>query len=165
MKTRTWLFQAAALPLLIPLLSCSGGDGKPTPSVVTLQGVGTSGVSSMTVGLSDVTVTIDGKAAFIGGISGVVDIASKGELSVARFAVPDGARTVSVTLLFDDYATYASTSGRTGIVDAHGKSVSLSIPASALVNGGIVGISLDVGRSLAPSGGGWVLEPHVSVSY
>lgn len=164
MKNQFRTFAAVTLCTLpLSVIGCSGNDqvGKPgRQATVTVTGVNTSALTSMSLALSDVTATVDGKPATVSGITGVLDLVHGGAQSVARVAVPPDAQDVRVVVRFDDYGTYESTDGASGIVDARGKVLALSLPAS-----GNAAVSLDLGRSLTTGSGGRVLEPSYATMH
>lgn len=168
MKTQLRTLATATLfSLPLSAVACSGGGDVTRPGregTVTLTGVNTQNLSSMTLGLSDVTATVDGKAQTVYGISGLLELAKGGSQTVARFALPEGAHSVSVVVRFDDYGTYEAKAGAAGIVDARGKVLALALPVQAL-DQGTAAVSLDLSRSLSPSAGGWVLEPRLAAMF
>lgn len=164
MKKKNRIFAALALCTLpLSIIACSGNDEATKPGregSVTVTGVNTSRLTSMSLGLSSVAVTVDGKATTVSGITGVLDLVHGGAQSVAKFVVPPDARDVRVVVRFDDYGAYQTTDGASGIVDARGKVLTLALPAS-----GNAAVSIDLERSLAGGSGGQVLEPHYAALY
>lgn len=99
-----------------------------------------------------------------GHLTGVLDLVQGGSQSVARFAVPPGARDVRVVVRLDDYGAYESKDGTSGAIDARGKVLTLALDADHLASGPVV-VSLDADRSLTTNAKGAVLEPSFGVSY
>lgn len=167
MKTPISKLAAAALCALPLSVAACSGDGKVIRSGqaanVTVTGVNTSGVGELSLGVSDVSATVDGKETPVSGISGVLDLVNGGAQSVGRFSVPGNATAVSVIVTLDDYGAYESADGSAGSVDARGKVLSFSLPASAL--DGTIAASLDVGRSLTSGSGDRILEPNYTTAY
>lgn len=168
MKAQFWTISAAALCALPLCTTACSGSGEVITSgreaSVTLRGVGTSGVTSLSLPLSDVTANVDGKSVTVRDVPGTLNLVGGEDQVVARFAVPSPANNALVTIRFDDYGGFESASS-SGAVDARGKVLTVALPACALGSGSSA-MSLDVAGSLSPKANGdWVLEPHLTAAY
>jgi hypothetical protein len=163
MNMHLWMARASAIGALAMLAGCSNTGEQTTSSngrdvTVTIRGTNAEGVRSLPLALSDVNITIDGKAVSATSEPAAIDLASGEERVAARFTMTGGTEQVLVELKFDDYGGYESSRGQAGILVARGSSVVLTLPAAVVAEQGKAELTLDLARSLAETGGGETRE-------